>query len=323
MRTHLERALEVAREHFLPGTRLVAYGHGDWNDSLQPADPAMAVTMCSAWTVTLHHQSLRTLADGLETVGGEGALVGDPARAGGRPSPATCAGTCWWTASWPGTRSSSRRTSAGRSRCAACCVHPRDSETGLRHGSLQMIHALGDDLLDPDRPRHHVALVREHLMGVDGVRLFDRPPPYSGGLMSHFQRAETATFVGREIGLMYVHAHLRWCEAMARWGDADALWLGLMQVLPPATVTVVPGARRRQANAYPSSSDAACLDRDEFAAAVRRGAHRRDGPGGRLAGLLVRARGSAPDRRRTRCSASAAAPGRSRSTPSSRPGWTG
>ena len=65
---------------------------------------------------------------------------------------------------------------------------------------------------------------------------------------------------------MYVHAHLRWCEAMARWGDADALWLGLMRVLPPATVTVVPGARRRQANTYPSSSDAACLDRDEFAA---------------------------------------------------------
>jgi len=31
-------------------------------------------------------------------------------------------------------------------------------------------------------------------------------------------------------------------------------------------VAVVPGARRRQANTYPSSSDAACLDRDEFAA---------------------------------------------------------
>ena len=28
----------------------------------------------------------------------------------------------------------------------------------------------------------------------------------------------------------------------------------------------MPGARRRQANAYPSSSDAACLDREEFAA---------------------------------------------------------
>ena len=183
-----------------------------------------------------------------------------------RPSPTTCAGTCWWTVSSPATRSSTPRTGTTRSGCAACWSTRGTSETGLRHGSLQMIHALGDDLFDPEEAAHHVALVREHLMGVDGVRLFDRPPPYSGGLMRHFQRAETATFVGREIGLMYVHAHLRWCEAMARWGDAEALWLGLQQVLPPATVAVVPGARRRQANAYPSSSDAACLDREDFAA---------------------------------------------------------
>ena len=38
----------------IPGTALAAYGHGDWNDSLQPADPAMREHMCSAWTVTLH-----------------------------------------------------------------------------------------------------------------------------------------------------------------------------------------------------------------------------------------------------------------------------
>ena len=37
----------------IPGTRLAAYGHGDWNDSLQPADPAMRERLCSAWTVTL------------------------------------------------------------------------------------------------------------------------------------------------------------------------------------------------------------------------------------------------------------------------------
>ena len=58
MRSHVERALDSAREHLLPGTSLVAYGHGDWNDSLQPADPSMAETMTSAWTATLHHQSL-------------------------------------------------------------------------------------------------------------------------------------------------------------------------------------------------------------------------------------------------------------------------
>ncbi|HSO64110.1 MAG TPA: hypothetical protein VLQ78_03325, partial [Ornithinibacter sp.] len=265
MRSHLERALASARAHLLPGTSLVAYGHGDWNDSLQPVDPTMSATMTSAWTVTLHHQSLRTLADGLETVQGEDVLVGT-LRAEAVAVADDLRRHLLVDGELAGYAQLDPPDPHGVVRVRRLLVHPRDTETGLRHGSLQMIHALGDDLLDPDEAAHHVALVREHLMGVDGVRLFDRPPPYSGGLMRHFQRAETATFVGREIGLMYVHAHLRWCEAMARWGDADALWLGLLQVLPPSTGAVVPGARRRQANAYPSSSDAACLNREEFAA---------------------------------------------------------
>ena len=265
VRSHLERALEAARAHLLPGTSLVSYGHGDWNDSLQPADPTMAATMTSAWTVTLHHQSLRTLADGLEAVGGEDVLV-EALRAEATAAADDLRRYLLVDGELAGYAQLDPPDRDGLVAVRRLLVHPRDEETGLRHGSLQMIHALGDDLFDPDEAAHHVALVREHLMGVDGVRLFDRPPPYSGGLMRHFQRAETATFVGREIGLMYVHAHLRWCEAMARWGDADALWLGILQVLPPATVAVVPGARPRQANTYPSSSDAACLDREDFAA---------------------------------------------------------
>ncbi|MEO7420989.1 MAG: cellobiose phosphorylase [Ornithinibacter sp.] len=265
MRSHLERALESARERVLPGTNLVAYGHGDWNDSLQPADPSMAETMTSSWTVTLHHQSLRTLADGLQTVGGEDLLVG-ALRAEAWEVARDVRRYMLVDGEFAGYAQLDLPNQLGGVEVRRLLVHPRDTETGLRHGSLQMIHALGDDLFDPAEAAHHVALVREHLTGVDGIRLFDQPPPYSGGLMRHFQRAETATFVGREIGLMYVHAHLRWCEAMARWGDADALWLGLLQALPAATVAVVPGARRRQGNTYSSSSDAACLDRDEFAA---------------------------------------------------------
>lgn len=265
MRTHLERALDGAREHLLPGTSLVAYGHGDWNDSLQPADPTMAATMTSAWTVTLHHQSLRTYADGLEATGQAGGVV-EALRAEASAVAGDLRRHLLVDGELAGYAQLDPPDPEGVVAVRRLLVHPQDDETGLRHGSLQMIHALGDDLFDPAEAAHHVGLVREHLMGVDGVRLFDRPPPYSGGLMRHFQRAETATFVGREIGLMYVHAHLRWCEAMARWGDAEALWLGIRQVLPPATLAVVPGARRRQANAYPSSSDAACLDREDFAA---------------------------------------------------------
>jgi CRISPR-associated protein Csx3 len=256
--------LDRVRAGYLPGTQLVAYGHGDWNDSLQPADPAMARTLTSAWTVTLHHQALTALADGLDAVGGHGDLA-TVLRSEAAGVAADLHRYLVVDGELAGYAQLDPPDDRGEVEVRRLLVHPRDTETGLSHGSLQVIHALGSSLFDPDQAAHHVALVREHLMGVDGVRLFDRPPAYNGGPMRHFQRAETATFVGREIGLMYVHAHLRWCEAMAHWGDAEALWLGIAQVLPPAAAQVVPGARPRQANTYASSSDAAVLDRADFA----------------------------------------------------------
>lgn len=261
---HLHRALARARASFLPGTQLVAYGHGDWNDSLQPAEPAMARTMTSAWTVTLHHQALRTLADGLEGIDGHEELVRE-LRAEAAGIAADLHRYLVVDGELAGYALLDPPDERGAVTAKRLLVHPRDTETGLHHGSLQMIHALGDDLLDPVQARHHVALVREHLTGVDGVRLFDQPPTYHGGPTRHFQRAETATFVGREIGLMYVHAHLRWCEAMAHLGDPEALWIGLQQALSAAVGPLVPGARPRQSNTYASSSDAAVLDREEFA----------------------------------------------------------
>jgi hypothetical protein len=61
----------------------------------------------------------------------------------------------------------------------------------------------------------HLRLIREHLLFPDGVRLIDRPVAYRGGPQTMFRRAESSSFFGREIGLMYVHAHLRYAEAMA------------------------------------------------------------------------------------------------------------
>jgi cellobiose phosphorylase len=126
-----------------------------------------------------------------------------------------------------------------------------------------MIHAILADLLSPAQARAHVALIREHLLGPDGARLFDRPPRYRGGLMRHFQRAETSTFFGREIGILYTHAHLRYAEAMAHLGDADAFFLALRQANPIGLRAVVPSARPRQANCYTSSSDGCFADRYE------------------------------------------------------------
>jgi CRISPR-associated protein Csx3 len=62
---------------------------------------------------------------------------------------------------------------------------------------------------------------------------------------------------------MYTHAHLRYAEAMAHYGDADAFFLALQKAHPIAIASVVPTAMPRQANCYFSSSDPVFPDRYE------------------------------------------------------------
>src|SRR5208283_5578785 len=99
----------------------------------------------------------------------------------------------------------------------------------------------------------------------DGARLMSEPATYRGGLEHLFKRAETAANVGREVGLQYVHAHIRYAEALAKVGDADGLWTALQVVNPVALVQSVPNALPRQSNVYFSSSDADFGDRIEAA----------------------------------------------------------
>jgi cellobiose phosphorylase len=124
-----------------------------------------------------------------------------------------------------------------------------------------MIHAILEDLLTPQQAREHLRLIDAHLTGPDGVRLFDRPLPYHGGPQRLFQRAESATFFGREIGLMYIHAHLRFAQALAHIGEAERFFRALCQANPIGIRALVPSATPRQANCYYSSSDAAFEDR--------------------------------------------------------------
>ncbi|NMM22353.1 MAG: cellobiose phosphorylase, partial [Phycicoccus sp.] len=144
-------------------------------------------------------------------------------------------------------------------------VHPSDERTGLKYGLLQIIHAISGDLLSPSEAREHLDVIDEHLLGPDGARLFDRPARYHGGPMEVFQRAEASTFFGREIGIMYTHAHLRYAEALARHGDAERLLEALALVNPIGVTERVPNARPRQSTCYYSSSDATFADRYEAA----------------------------------------------------------
>ena len=129
-------------------------------------------------------------------------------------------------------------------------LHPRDQRTGIHHSALAMVHAIADELFTPAQAQAHAALIERELMGPDGLRLFDRPLRYTGGTMALFQRGESASYFGREIGLMYTHAHLRWAEALARLGRADALLQALGLANPIGLDTLLPQAAPRQRNCY-------------------------------------------------------------------------
>lgn len=116
-------------------------------------------------------------------------------------------------------------------------------------------------ILRAAQARRHVALIERHLTFPDGVRLMNRPMDYHGGTSRYFRRAESAASFGREVGLQYAHAHIRYVEAMARIGRPDEAFRGLLAVCPIGLDLAVPSALPRQANAYFSSSDAAFLDR--------------------------------------------------------------
>ena len=148
-------------------------------------------------------------------------------------------------------------------------LHPSDDTTGIRYRLLPMIRGVISGVFTLDQTRRHLALIDKHLTGPDGARLMDRPPVYRGGIARHFSRAETSPFFGREIGIMYMHAHLRYSEALARTGRADEFLTALRKVVPVGLSDIVPTAAARQNNCYFSSSDAAFLDR--YAAGERYG----------------------------------------------------
>jgi CRISPR-associated protein Csx3 len=253
---HIERALALLQRRTVPGSRLAAYGHGDWNDSLQPADPRLREHMCSAWTVTLQVQALRALAAALHHVSRDAPRAAQlEAQAGAVQADfqrlLIADGVLTGYAIFD--------TDGG----ARYLLHPRDQLTGVQYSALGMIHAILEDLFTPAQARDHLRLLEEQLSGPDGIRLFDQPLPYHGGPQRIFQRAESATFFGREIGLMYTHAHLRYAQALAHLGEAERFLQALLQAVPIEVQSVIATADRRQANCYFSSSDAAFGDRYE------------------------------------------------------------
>ena len=255
---HIDKLIATVRQRFVPGTSLIRYGNGDWNDSLQPVDPAKRDWMVSSWTVALLYEQLCRYAEILKRSGhSDGAterslaaamradfnryLVRDGTVAGyGEFSPA--------------------------GGLPELLLHPSDQRTGVSYSLLPMTQGILGGLFTPQQVVHHLGVIRGHLSFPDGVRLMDRPLAYRGGPQVIFQRAESAAFFGREIGLMYTHAHLRYAQALALLGEAQEMWDALAIVNPVAVTDRLEQATLRQRNAYFSSSDAAFRDRYQASA---------------------------------------------------------
>jgi 1,2-beta-oligoglucan phosphorylase len=256
--THCDRVVAQCEARFTRGTALVDYGDGDWDDTLQPADPAMRTRMVSAWTVALAYQTFRQLSEVCQR-------GGEPARASRLDALLDRMRADFHEYLMPGGTVAGFLVGEADGTWRPL-LHPTDQRTGIRYRLLPMTRGVLAELFTPEEARAHLDIVRRELRFTDGVRLMSEPAPYHGGRERLFKRAETAANVGREIGLQYVHAHLRYAEAMAKVGDADALWWALQVCNPVGLPEVVPTAAPRQSNVYFSSSDADFADRLEAAA---------------------------------------------------------
>jgi cellobiose phosphorylase len=251
---HVDRLIKMIITSFIPGTALVPFGGGDWNDSLQPVSKELAQRMISSWTVEMNYQAFdqyrlvykQTDAKRAEELKGicekiktdfNRHLVRDGVVAG--------------------------YGLLEEDRSISLLLHPSDDLTGIRYSILPMNRGIISGIFTKEQARHHLDLIEQQLKGPDGARLMDRPLRYKGGVQTLFQRAESSTFFGREIGLMYVHEHIRYAESQARAGRADAFIKALRQAIPVDYRDIVPCGDIRQSNCYYSSSDVTFRNRYE------------------------------------------------------------
>ncbi|BBH23617.1 hypothetical protein Back11_49620 [Paenibacillus baekrokdamisoli] len=251
---HARKEIQYIKDHFLHGTHLSSYGDGDWDDTLQPANAQLKQYMVSSWTVALTYQTINQLSAALVDYD---EVLADELNKLASSIQADFHRYMLQTDVIPGF------VYMEEPEQAELMLHPEDTKTGIHYRLLPMTRSMISELLTKEQAEAHYALIKEKLYCPDGVRLMDRPAKYTGGVSTHFKRAEQASNFGREVGLQYVHAHIRFVEAMAKLGHQDEVWQGLLMINPIGLRDVVSNAELRQSNSYFSSSDGKFNDRYE------------------------------------------------------------
>lgn len=257
VREHLEAIVELLERRVVPGRHLPAYDGGDWDDSLQPVLPELPRLMTSAWTAALEIQSLRMLAEQITEAAPQLALrctaLADQLAAEFHADLMPDGVTAGFAIAQGDGNGPMRPV-----------IHPRDRASQMTYRLIPMTRGIIAGIYTPEEAVAHESIIEYHLHYSDGVRLEDHPAPWDGGVAHFFRRAEQAANVGREIGLMYTHAHLRYVEALTVLGRGRALEQIL--IASPVQPSRVAAAQPRQRNCYFSSSDAGFETRDEAAA---------------------------------------------------------
>lgn len=249
---HTQNQIGYIQKNFLWDTYLSSYGDGDWDDTLQPHDQSLKKNMASSWTIALTYQTLTKFSKMLEAGGIEWAAEVEELTTNIKSdfekylsSNLVIPGFIYM----PDEHTVEKM------------IHPDDEKTGIQYRLLPMIRGMISELFTKEQAEQHYEIIQEHLLNPDGVRLMNRPATYNGGVSRHFKRAEQAANFGREIGLMYAHAHIRFIEAMAKIGKNKETWNGLETINPINIKEKVENAELRQSNVYFSSSDANFSDR--------------------------------------------------------------
>jgi len=251
---HLCKVIEVIENTYLiSDTGLLKYGGGDWNDTLQPLDNNIKERLVSVWTMGIAQQYISRLnllinadefvelsyrINNLSEI-----LSGAFSNIISKFNPV------------PGFLLTGDSIKP--------FIHPEDGLSNPSYRLLPMIRFINAGLFSETEARTHLQIIEANLWHPDGVRLLDQPVEYNGGKSNCFVRAEQSSFWGREVGLMYVHAHIRFIEALLKLGEAEKAWKAINQIIPVDLKKTVPNAAPRQSNSYFSSSDAAFLNRDE------------------------------------------------------------
>nr|WP_314263111.1 cellobiose phosphorylase [uncultured Moellerella sp.] len=250
---HAERQLDHIVAHLVPGTYLSSYGDGDWDDTLQPANQSLRENMVSGWTIPLTLQTFKTLTKALEqhpqfneflaritdlTVKMEQDyhkyLIKD----------GVISGFIHFD-----------------NDNVEYLLHPSDNKTNIKYRLLPANRSIISESFDKEMANKHMKIILDNLLFPDGVRLMDKMAQYKAGHQTYFKRAELSANLGREIGLQYCHAHIRFIEALCKMGMTQELYDNLFKIVPIGIKDSVPNAELRQANSYFSSSDAKFNDR--------------------------------------------------------------